>query len=206
MERLIIGFCGGTGSGKTTLAKRVIDAVGGDGVLVSMDCYYTDHREMPFEERAKINYDHPNAFDTDLLISHLKDLKAGKSIMHPTYDFANHVRGEEWVKLDSAKVIVVEGILLFENKDLVDMLDIKIFVDTDADVRILRRLVRDVKERGRSLDSVVKQYLTTVKPMHERFVEPSKRLADVIVPVGGHNDVAFNMILGTIKRKIAEQE
>jgi uridine kinase len=126
--------------------------------------------------------------------------------MHPTYDFSNHVRGEEWLKLDSAKVIVVEGILLFENQDLVDMLDIKIFVDTDADVRILRRLVRDVKERGRNLDSVVKQYLTTVKPMHERFVEPSKRLADVIVPVGGHNDVAFNMIINTIKRKIAEQE
>ena len=152
MERLIIGFCGGTGSGKTTLAERVIKAVGGDGVLVSMDCYYTDHKDMPFEERAAINYDHPNAFDTDLLISHLKDLKEGKSIMHPTYDFSNHLRGEEWVKLESAKVIIVEGILLFENKDLTDMMDIKIFVDTDADVRILRRLLRDVKERGRSLD------------------------------------------------------
>ena len=206
MERLIIGFCGGTGSGKTTLAERVIKAVGGDGVLVSMDYYYTDHREMPLEERAKINYDHPNAFDTDLLISHLKDLKAGKSIVHPTYDYANHARSDKWVELDSAKVIIVEGILLFENKDLVDMLDIKIFVDTDADVRILRRLCRDVKERGRNMDSVVNQYLTTVKPMHERFVEPSKRVADIIVPVGGHNDVAFNMIISTILKRIKEQE
>ena len=206
MERLIIGFCGGTGSGKTTLAERVIKAVGGDGVLVSMDYYYSDHREMPLEERAKINYDHPNAFDTDLLISHLKDLKAGKSIVHPTYDYANHARSEKWVELDSAKVIIVEGILLFENKDLVDMLDIKIFVDTDADVRILRRLCRDVKERGRNMDSVVNQYLTTVKPMHERFVEPSKRVADIIVPVGGHNDVAFNMIISTILKRIKEQE
>ena len=206
MERLIIGFCGGTGSGKTTLAERVIKAVGGDGVLVSMDYYYSDHREMPLEERAKINYDHPNAFDTDLLISHLKDLKAGKSIVHPTYDYANHARSEKWVKLDSAKVIIVEGSLLFENKDLVDMLDIKIFVDTDADVRILRRLCRDVKERGRNMDSVVNQYLTTVKPMHERFVEPSKRVADIIVPVGGHNDVAFNMIISTILKRIKEQE
>ena len=206
MERLIIGFCGGTGSGKTTLAERVIKAVGGDGVLVSMDYYYSDHREMPLEERAKINYDHPNAFDTDLLISHLKDLKAGKSIVHPTYDYANHARSDKWVELDSAKVIIVEGILLFENKDLVDMLDIKIFVDTDADVRILRRLCRDVKERGRNMDSVVNQYLTTVKPMHERFVEPSKRVADIIVPVGGHNDVAFNMIISTILKRIKEQE
>ena len=204
MERLIIGFCGGTASGKTTLAKRVIEAVGGDGVLVSMDCYYSDNKHMPFEERAKINYDHPNAFDTDLLISHLKDLKEGKSILHPTYDFSNHVRGEKWVQLDSAKVIIVEGILLFENQALVDMLDIKIFVDTDADVRILRRLVRDVKERGRNMDSVVDQYLNTVKPMHERFVEPSKRVADIIVPEGGHNDVAFNMIISTLLKKIAE--
>lgn len=204
MERLVIGFCGGTGSGKTTLAERVIKAIGEDSVLVSMDGYYADHRDMPFEERVNINYDHPNAFDTDLLLSHLRDLKAGKSIMHPTYDYANHLRGEKWVKLESAKVIVVEGILLFENKEIVDMLDIKIFVDTDADVRILRRLIRDVKERGRTLDSVVKQYLTTVKPMHEQFVEPSKRVADVIVPEGGHNNVAFNMIVNTIKKKIAE--
>ncbi|MBR5174282.1 MAG: uridine kinase, partial [Clostridia bacterium] len=171
---------------------------------LSMDFYYTDNRDMPFEERAKINYDHPNAFDTELLISHLKDLKEGKSIVHPTYDYANHVRSDKWVELDSAKVIIVEGILLFENKELVDMMDIKIFVDTDADVRILRRLLRDVKERGRNMDSVIKQYLTTVKPMHERFVEPSKRVADIIVPEGGHNDVAFNMIISTLLKKIAE--
>lgn len=204
MERLIIGFCGGTGSGKTTLAERVINAVGGDAVMLSMDCYYSDNKDMPFEERVKINYDHPKAFDTELLISHLKDLKAGKSIVHPTYDFSTHLRGEKWIKLEPAKVIIVEGILLFENKELVDMMDIKIFVDTDADVRILRRLLRDVKERGRNLDGVVEQYLTTVKPMHERFVEPSKRVADVIVPEGGHNNVAFDMIVDTIKRKIVD--
>lgn len=204
MERLVIGFCGGTGSGKTTLAQRVIEAVHGDGVLLSMDCYYADNSHLPFEEREKINYDHPNSIDTDLIISHLKELKAGNSIMRPTYNFSRHTRGEEWVQLDSAKVIIVEGILLFENQELLDLLDIKIFVDTDADVRVLRRLVRDVEDRGRNIESVIKQYLTTVKPMHEKFVEPYKRRADVIVPVGGHNDVAFNMILDTIKRKIIE--
>ncbi|MBQ8177738.1 MAG: uridine kinase [Clostridia bacterium] len=204
MERLIIGFCGGTGSGKTTLANRVIQAVGGDGVLVSMDCYYKDNRHLPFEERAKINYDHPDAFDTELLIAHLKDLKAGRSIMHPTYDYANHARGKEYIPLDSAKVIIVEGILLFENSELMDLLDIKIYVDTDADVRVLRRIVRDVNERGRNLEGVINQYLTTVKPMHEKFVEPYKRRADVIVPVGGRNNVAFNMIMNTIREKIAQ--
>ncbi|MBO7178188.1 MAG: uridine kinase [Clostridia bacterium] len=204
MERLIIGFCGGTGSGKTTLASRVIEAVGGDGVLVNMDCYYADNPHLPFEERVKVNYDHPDSIDTDLLIEHVKALKEGKSIMRPTYDFARHLRSDDWVRLDSAKVIIVEGILLFENQELMDLLNVKIFVDTDADVRVLRRLVRDVSERGRSIEGVIKQYLTTVKPMHERFVEPYRRKADVIVPEGGHNDVAFNMIMDTIKRKIAE--
>lgn len=204
MERLIIGFCGGTGSGKTTLAERVIKAVGGDGVLVNMDCYYADNPHLPFEERVKVNYDHPDSIDTDLLITHLKALKEGNSVMRPTYDFTRHLRSDEWVRLDSAKVIIVEGILLFENQELLELLNVKIFVDTDADVRVLRRLVRDVSERGRSIEGVIKQYLTTVKPMHERFVEPYRRKADIIVPEGGHNDVAFNMIIDTIKRKIAE--
>ncbi len=204
MERLIIGFCGGTGSGKTTLAERVIKAVGGDGVLVNMDCYYADNPHLPFEERVKVNYDHPDSIDTDLLITHLKALKEGNSVMRPTYDFTRHLRSDEWVRLDSAKVIIVEGILLFENPELLELLNVKIFVDTDADVRVLRRLVRDVSERGRSIEGVIKQYLTTVKPMHERFVEPYRRKADIIVPEGGHNDVAFNMIIDTIKRKIAE--
>ncbi len=204
MERLIIGFCGGTGSGKTTLATRVINEVGGNGVLVSMDGYYKDNRHLPFEERAKINYDHPDAFDSELLVSHLKALKNGKSIMHPTYDYAKHARGDEYIPLDSAKVIIVEGILLFENKALMELLDIKIFVDTDADVRVLRRITRDVKERGRNLEGVIGQYLNTVKPMHEKFVEPYKRRADVIVPIGGHNDVAFNMIMNTIRDKISK--
>ena len=202
MDRLIIGFCGGTGSGKTTLANRVIEAIGGDGVLVNMDCYYSDNRHLPFEERERINYDHPSAFDTALLISHLKDLKAGKSIMRPSYDFSNHARSDELVLLESAKVILVEGILLFENQELMELLDIKIFVDADADVRVLRRIVRDVRDRGRNLEGVIKQYLTTVKPMHEEFVEPYKRKADIIVPVGGYNEVAFSVIMDMIKRKI----
>ena len=204
MERLIIGFCGGTGSGKTTLAERVIKAIGVDGVLLSMDFYYTDNKDMPFEERVKINYDHPNAFDTDLLISHLKDLKEGKSIVHPTYDYANHVRSDKWVSLDSAKVIIVEGILLFENKDLVDMMDIKIFVDTDADTRILRRAMRDIKERARSIESITSQYLTTVKPMHEQYVEPSKKNANIIVPEGGYNLPAMEMIQNYIETYLSK--
>ena len=204
MEHLVIGICGGTGSGKTTLAKRIFKKFKEDSVHLSMDCYYKDNALLSFEERSKINYDHPKAFDSDLLISHIKDLKEDKSIMHPTYDFTNHRRGDKWEQIDSKKIIIVEGILLFENKALVDLLDIKIFVDTDADVRIIRRILRDVKDRGRTLDSVVNQYLTTVKPMHERFVEPSKRVADVIVPEGGHNNVAVDMIIGTIRKKIED--
>lgn len=202
MDHIVIGISGGTGSGKTTLAKRISKAFGGDALLVSMDCYYKDHNSLPFEERAKTNYDHPDAYDVELITDHIKALRRGESIMHPTYDFTKHLRCEEWEKADSAKVIIVEGILVFAIPEIVELLDIKIFVDTDADVRIVRRITRDVKDRGRSLDSVIKQYLTTVKPMHEHFVEPSKRLADVIVPEGGHNEVAYNMIVNAIHRKI----
>lgn len=202
MDHIVIGISGGTGSGKTTLAKRISKAFGGDALLVSMDCYYKDHNSLPFEERAKTNYDHPDAYDVELITDHIKALRRGESIMHPTYDFTKHLRCEEWERADSAKVIIVEGILVFAIPEIVELLDIKIFVDTDADVRIVRRITRDVKERGRNLDSVIKQYLTTVKPMHEHFVEPSKRLADVIVPEGGHNEVAYNMIVNAIHRKI----
>ena len=201
-KRLVIGLCGGTGSGKTTLAKRLHDALGGDALLLSMDCYYKNNPDMPYEERAKINYDHPNAFDVDLMLEQLRALKAGETITHPTYDFSQHLRSDVWEVAESKKVIIVEGILLFAVPEIVDELDIKIFVDTDADVRILRRILRDVNERGRSLDSVVKQYLTTVKPMHEHFIEPSKRFADVIVPEGGHNEVAFRMIVDAIRKKL----
>lgn len=202
MNRIVIGMAGGTGSGKTTLAERVSNAFGGDAVLVSMDCYYKDNSNLPFEERAKTNYDHPDAYDVQLVVEHIKALKEGKSISHPTYDFSQHKRGDEWIEQDSASVIIVEGILVFAIQEIVDLLDIKIFVDTDADVRIVRRIMRDVKERGRNLDSVVRQYLTTVKPMHEHFVEPSKRKADVIVPEGGHNNVAYSMIVNAIHRKV----
>ncbi len=205
MQRIVIGMAGGTGSGKTTLAERISRAFGGDALLLSMDCYYKDNSHLAFEERVKTNYDHPDAYDIPLIVEHIKALKDGKHIDHPTYDFSQHVRGEKWVGLDSARVIIVEGILVFAIKEIVDLLDIKIFVDTDADVRILRRITRDVNERGRDLNSVVRQYLTTVKPMHEHFVEPSKRMADVIVPEGGHNDVAYSMIVNAIHRKIMSE-
>lgn len=201
MDRIVIGLCGGTGSGKTTLANRIYKAFGDDALLLGMDCYYKNNPDMPYEDRVKINY-HPNAFDTDLFVTHLEMLRRGEKIIHPTYDFTKYLRADKWIETESKRVIITEGLLLFENKRIVDNLDIKIFVDTDADVRILRRILRDVKERGRSLDSVVKQYLTTVKPMHEMFIEPSKRVADVIVPEGGHNEVAFDMIFSAILKKI----
>lgn len=202
MDRIVIGLCGGTGSGKTTLANRIYKAFGDDALLLGMDCYYKNNPDMPYEDRVKINYDHPNAFDTDLFVTHLEMLRRGEKIIHLTYDFTKYLRADKWIETESKRVIITEGLLLFENKRIVDNLDIKIFVDTDADVRILRRILRDVKERGRSLDSVVKQYLTTVKPMHEMFIEPSKRVADVIVPEGGHNEVAFDMIFSAILKKI----
>ncbi len=201
-KRIVIGFCGGTGSGKTTLASRLCNAIGDDALILSMDCYYKNNPDMPYEERTKINYDHPNAFDVDLMLEQLRALKEGKSIVHPTYDFTKHLRSDNWVEMDSKHIIIVEGILLFAIPEIVNELDIKIFVETDADVRILRRILRDVNERGRSLESVVKQYLTTVKPMHEMFIEPSKRVADVIVPEGGKNEVAFRMILDAIRKKM----
>ena len=183
MDTILIGIAGGTGSGKTTLADKLVESFGRDEVsILRHDNYYKRHDDIPFEERAKLNYDHPDAFDTDLLCQHILELKAGKSIEMPVYDYAMHNRSDKTILVHPAPVIVLEGILLFVEKDLCDLMDIKVFVDTDADVRILRRILRDVKERGRSLDSVVTQYLTTVKPMHEQFVEPSKRRADVIIP------------------------
>ncbi|MBO4572300.1 MAG: uridine kinase [Clostridia bacterium] len=201
-KSIVIGICGGTGSGKTTLAKRLYDALDGNALLIGMDCYYKHCPEIPFEKRVKANYDHPDAFDVDLMLSQLKELKAGKSVTHPTYDFSTYLRKDEWKKVQPKPVIIIEGILLFAVPEIVDELDIKIYVDTDADVRILRRIMRDVNERGRSLESVVSQYLETAKPMHEYFIEPSKRCADIIVPEGGRNEVAFDMIAGAIRRKI----
>lgn len=202
MDVLVIGIAGGTGSGKTTLMKSLMGQFGEEITVLSHDNYYRAHNDLPYEERCKLNYDHPAAFDTDLMIEHIRQLKAGQAVLCPTYDYTVHNRSKETMEVFPTKVIIVEGILIFQNKALRDLMDIKIFVDTDADVRILRRITRDVKERGRSLDSVVSQYLTTVKPMHEQFVEPSKRSADIIVLEGGHNVVALDMIIQRVKNHI----
>ena len=198
MKPLIIGIAGGTGSGKTTLVDRLREQFGQDISVLTHDSYYAAHHDLSLEERQTLNYDHPASFDTDQMIQDLEDLRQGKTIHCPVYDYTIHDRTDETLTVQPTKVILVEGILIFENKALRDLMDIKIFVDTDADVRILRRILRDVKDRGRSLDSVVEQYLTTVKPMHEQFVEPSKRYADVIVPEGGENLVAIMMIIQRI--------
>ena len=196
---LVIGIAGGTGSGKTTITRKLCENFGPDVSVINHDNYYKAHHDMPYEERTKLNYDHPNAFDTDLLIEALKDLRQGKSVTCPVYDYTIHDRSEETITIKPARVIIVEGILIFENRELCDQMDIKIYVDADADVRILRRIVRDVRDRGRSLDSVINQYLATVKPMHEQFVEPSKRNADIIVPQGGHNRVALEMVMERVR-------
>ena len=203
---LVIGIAGGTGSGKTTITRRLIERFGGDVSVIHHDNYYKAHHDMPYEERALLNYDHPDSFDTDMLIEHLKLLKEGKSIQCPVYDYAIHDRTDQTVTIRPTRVIIVEGILIYENRELCDQMDIKIFVDADADVRILRRIVRDVRDRGRSLESVINQYLSTVKPMHEAFVEPSKRRADVIVPEGGHNLVALDMVIQRVRAHLESEE
>ena len=198
---IVIGIAGGTASGKTTVAKKLHKAFD-NAVILSHDYYYKPREELSFEERSKLNYDHPDSLDTELLVEHLRELKAGHTITHPTYDFAGYSR-TEWRQMESADIIIVEGILIFTNKDLCDLCDIKLFVDADADERFIRRLTRDVKKRGRSVDSVVEQYLATVKPMHLQFVEPSKSKADLIIPQGGHNTIAINMIIDGVKKKLA---
>ena len=198
MKPLIIGIAGGTGSGKTTLVERLREQFGDDISVLAHDSYYKAHHDLPLEERRLLNYDHPSSFDTDRMIADLEQLRAGRAIERPVYDYTIHDRTEETVTVPPNKVILVDGILVFEDPGLRDLMDLKIFVDTDADVRILRRILRDVKERGRSLDSVVEQYLSTVKPMHEQFIEPSKRYADIIVPEGGKNLVAIMMIVQRI--------
>jgi len=204
MDVMVIGIAGGTGSGKTTLTERLQECFGENVSVLYYDNYYKAHDDMPYEERCKLNYDHPDSFDSDRFLHDLKELKAGRSVQCPIYDYTLHNRSDKTMEVCPAKVILVDGILIFEAQALRAMMDIKIFVDTDADVRILRRLVRDVKERGRSLDSVVEQYLNTVKPMHEAFVEPSKKYADVIIPEGGKNPVALQMIVERIRRYIEQ--
>lgn len=199
---ITIGIAGGTGSGKTTITRRIMQEFGGDVSVVYHDNYYKRHDDLTYAERTKLNYDHPNAFDTPLLIEHLEALKAGQAVECPTYDYTVHNRSENTVTIRPAKVIVVEGILIFAEPELCKRMDVKIFVDTDADVRILRRIVRDTRDRGRDLESIVTQYLTTVKPMHEMFVEPSKRNADIIIPEGGHNQVAVDFVMERIRAHV----
>ena len=203
---LMIGIAGGTGSGKSTLTKRIKDYFGENVTVLTHDNYYKAHDDMTYEERTHLNYDHPNAFDTDLLIEHVKKLRSGEDIICPVYDFSAHNRSRETLTIRPNKVMIVEGILIFECKELTELMDIKIYVDTDADVRILRRILRDVEERGRSLNSVINQYLQTVKPMHEQFVEPNKKHADIIVPEGGQNRVALEMIMQRIQSHLNRNE
>ena len=203
MNTIFIGIAGGTGSGKTTLTEHLARRFGADISVVHHDNYYK-RQNVPFEIRCLQNYDHPDAFDTDLMIEHLKALKAGQAIECPVYSYTDHNRTDETVTIHPTKVVIVEGILIFADMALRDLLDIKIFVETDADVRILRRALRDVEERGRSMQSVVQQYLTTVKPMHEQFVEPSRKFADIVVLEGGRNLVALDMIVQRIAGHIAE--
>ena len=199
---LTIGIAGGTGSGKTTITKRIMERFGGNVSVINHDNYYKAHDEMSYEERCKLNYDHPDAFENDLMIRHLRQLKAGKSVRCPVYDYTVHNRSKDTILIKPAKVIIVEGILILADKQLCDEMDIRVFVDTDADVRILRRIIRDVKKRERTLESVIDQYLTTVKPMHEAFVEPSKKNAHIIIPEGGRNQVALDMVIGRIRQHL----
>lgn len=193
---LIIGISGGTGSGKTTVAHSVIDRLGSDKVtFISQDNYYKDNPHLSFAEREKINYDHPFAFDTELMIEHIQDLAEGKTAYAPVYDFTIHARSKtQTLELKPNHIIILEGLHILSDENLRAILDIKVFVDTDPDVRILRRVVRDIEERGRSIRSVHDQYLSTVKPMHEAFIEPSKKYADLIIPEGGHNEVGIQLL------------
>ena len=202
---LVIGIAGGTGSGKSTLTKQLVNHFGDQITVLKHDDYYKAHDEMTYEERTHLNYDHPNAFDTDLMLQHLRQLKKGEPINCPIYDYTVHNRSRNFQVIQPRNVIIVEGILIFENKELCKEMDIKIFVDTDADIRIIRRIQRDVIERARSLESVISQYMNTVKPMHEEFVEPSKKNADIIVLEGGMNLVAMDMIKNRIRQHLSAQ-
>ena len=205
MRPLIIGVAGGSGSGKTTVAKAIDEAVGFASVLIDQDAYYRDQAHLTMEERKKVNYDHPDAFDTDLLVAHLEALAAGRAVEKPTYDYPAHTRAAKTVRVEPQDVIVVEGLLLFADPRLRDLFDIKIYVDVSDDVRFIRRLRRDTVERGRSTESVITQYLGTMRPMHLEFVEPSKRYADVILPEGGQNRIGVEMILARVERETVER-
>ena len=201
---LVIGIAGGSGSGKTTLLKNLVEAFAENVTVLSHDNYYKRHDDLTYEQRCELNYDEPAALETDLMAAHLDKLRQGEAIDCPVYDFTVHNRSDETIRIEPRPVIIVEGILIFENEPLRDLMDIRIFVDTDADVRLCRRIKRDVNKRGRSLESVLTQYQNTVKPMHEMYVEPSKKFANIIVPEGGKNLVALDMIVGRIQRHLEE--
>lgn len=197
---LVIGIAGGTGSGKTTISNLIIDRVGHENIAsLSHDAYYRDMVNLPLKKRAKVNYDHPDSLESELLVEHIKELKQGNIVQMPVYDFTTHSRKQVTITIYPQPVILVDGILIFVEKDLRKLFDVKIFVDTDADLRFIRRLQRDISERGRTQESVIKQYLKTVRPMHLEFVEPSKRYADVIIPEGGMNQVALDMLTARIE-------
>jgi uridine kinase len=203
MKPLIIGIAGGSGSGKSTVARKVADALDASSVaFLDMDAYYNDYSQLTMDERRRINWDHPNSFDWDLLVAQIQTLAAGRQIQKPRYDFVNHLRSSDTVAVAAASVIVIDGILLLSDPRTRSLCDVKVFVDTDADIRLIRRLRRDILERGRPLEEILDQYLTTVQPMHLEFVEPSKRYADVIVPRGGHNEVAIEMIVAKIRGRV----
>lgn len=204
---IFIGITGGTGSGKSTIAKEIYRQFGEDCIaMIEQDSYYKDQSHLSMEDRVKTNYDHPNAFDNNLLVSHLESLLNGHSIQKPSYDFSIHNRIEDTTKIEPKEIVIVEGILILEDPRIRELLDIKIYVDTDADVRIIRRMVRDINERGRTMESVINQYLNVVKPMHNQFTEPTKKFADIIIPEGGHNKVAIDIIVAKIKEVLGKYE
>ena len=205
---IIIGIAGGSASGKTSVAKKLVKNFDDSNTvtIIRQDDYYHDQSHMPFQERLKTNYDHPDAFETDLLVRQIEELKAGKSIEHPTYDYVEHNRAKETIHMEPMPVIIVEGILVLENEELRKRMDLKVFVDTDAEERLIRRILRDTRERGRSVESVLNQYKDTVKPMHEKYIEPSKEYADVIIPRGGHNLPALHLLEDHIEMLLRRQE
>jgi len=202
---MIIGICGGTGSGKTTVANRILETVSADEVLfIQQDLYYRNLKDMPLDYRNAANFDHPDAVDNDLLVNHLKKLRAGEAVELPIYDFRTHTRLPDTTRISPKPIVIVEGILIFAEPRLLEQFDIKVFVDTPDDIRFIRRLGRDIAERGRTVDSVIEQYLATVRPMHIQFIEPSKRHADVIIPEGGHNIVSIDLLSGKIRAQLAD--
>ena len=204
---ILIGIAGGTGSGKSTVTSEIYSSITESNIaIIQQDSYYKSQDNLSFDERVKTNYDHPFAFDNELLVSHLKELLKGNSIKKPIYDFEIHNRKEDILNVEPRDIIILEGILILNEKEIRELLDIKIYVDTDADVRVIRRILRDIKERGRSLDSIILQYINTVRPAHLQFVEQSKRYADIIIPEGGHTKVAIDIILAKINEIIKEKE